>query len=56
MLSSILVIDVRTSLFSSFDKVKQIIFAKFYPSDLCPIRMVMLDHKKPNKQSFKKNG
>ena len=40
MMQFILAIDVRTSLFSSFDKVKLTIFAMF-----CP-RMVMLDHKK----------
>ena len=45
MMQFILAIDVRTSLFSSFDKVKLTIFAMFCPSVFCP-RMVMLDHKK----------
>jgi len=40
------VIDVRTSLFSSFDKVKLIIFVKFYLSEFCPTRLVMIDREK----------
>jgi hypothetical protein len=33
-----------TNLFSSFDKAKLIEFAKFYPTEFCPTRLVMLDN------------
>jgi hypothetical protein len=33
-----------TNLFSSFDKTKLIEFAKFYPTECCPTRLVMLDN------------
>jgi len=40
--------------FSSFDKVKFTVFAMFYPSEFCPTRMVMLDHKKQISDLLKK--